>query len=149
LLGSLLDSKGEWQKAQDQYQKALAVQPDYPVAANNLAYSMLEHGGNLNVALSLAQTARRGLPNLPSTADTLGWAYYYQGAYGSAISALEQAVDGNPQNPTFHYHLGMAYAKDDKYANAKKELKTALQINPNLPQAGQIKQLLEQTSQSN
>jgi Tfp pilus assembly protein PilF len=43
----------------------------------------------------------------------------------------------------------MAYVKADKYANAKKELKTALQINPNYPQAGQIKQLLEQSSQSN
>lgn len=146
LLGTLFEGKSDWQKAENEYQQALAVQPDYPVAANNLAYLMLEHGGNVNVALSLAQTARRGLPNIPNTADTLGWAYYYQGAYSSAISTLQEAVNTAPQNPTFHYHLGMAYEKADKYANAKKELKTALQINPNYPQAGEIKQILEQSN---
>ena len=74
-LASLLETRGDWQQAEDLYKKALAVQPDYPVAANNLSYLMLEHGGDVGVALSLAQTARKGLPDLPSTADTLGWAY--------------------------------------------------------------------------
>jgi tetratricopeptide (TPR) repeat protein len=144
-LGTLFEGRGDWQQAQDQYQKGLAVQSEYPAAANNLAYLMLEHGGNVNVALSLAQTARRGLPNLPNTADTLGWAYYYQGAYSSAISTLQEAVNANPQNAIYHYHLGMAYQKADKYADAKKELKTALQINPNYPQADEIKKILGQS----
>jgi tetratricopeptide (TPR) repeat protein len=148
-LGTLFEGRGDWQQAQDQYQKALAVQSDYPAAANNLAYLMLEHGGNVNVALSLAQTARRGLPNLPNTADTLGWAYYYQGAYSSAISTLQEAVNADTQNAIYHYHLGMAYQKANKYADAKKELKTALQINPNYPQASQIKKILEESPQSN
>jgi tetratricopeptide (TPR) repeat protein len=46
--------RNEWQKAQDLYQKALQIQPDYPVAANNLGYLMLNRSGNVNVALSLA-----------------------------------------------------------------------------------------------
>lgn len=149
LLGTLLEGKGEWQKAEDEYQHALAVEPDYAIAANNLAYLMLEHSGNINVALSLAQTARRGLPNLSNTADTLGWAYYYQGAYSSAISSLQEAVNENPQDATYHYHLGMAYEKADKHANASKEFKAALQINPNYPQAGEIKQLLQQARENN
>lgn len=101
-LGGLFETRGDWKQAEDQYQKELQIQPDYPVAANNLAYLMLEHGGNVNVPLSLAQTARRGLPDLPNTADTLGWAYYHQGAYSSAIDTLQEAVTGNSQNPTFH-----------------------------------------------
>ena len=40
--------------------------PDYPVAANNLAYLLLEHGGNPDVALSYAQVARRGCPTRPT-----------------------------------------------------------------------------------
>lgn len=148
-LGSLFETRGDWQKAQDQYQKALQVQPDYPVAANNLAYLMLEHGGNVNVALSLAQTARRGLPELPNAADTLGWAYYYQGAYSSAINTLQEAVSENPQNPTFHYHLGMAYEKANNYYLAKKQLEYTLQMSPNYAHADEIKQLLEQSPQKN
>jgi hypothetical protein len=46
---------------------------------------MLEHNGDLNVALSLAHVARRGLPESPKTADTLAWAYYHKGTYGLAI----------------------------------------------------------------
>ncbi len=50
-----------------------------------LASVMLQSGGNLDVALSLAQTARRGMPDSPNVADTLGWIYYQKGAYRSAV----------------------------------------------------------------
>ena len=96
-LASLLERRGDWQKAEDLYQKALDIRPDYALAANNLAYLMLEHGGNVNVALTLAQTGRKGMPNVPGSADTLGWAYYYQGAYSSAVDTLQEAVKEDPK----------------------------------------------------
>ena len=141
-LASLMETRGQWQQAEDLYRKALAIQPDYPVAANNLSYLMLEHGGDVNVALTLAQTARKGLPNLPAAADTLGWAYYNQGAYNSAIDTLQEAVKENPNNATFHYHLGMAYEKANNHPMAKKELQQALQISPNYPEVDTIKKVL-------
>ena len=147
-LGGLLDARNEWQKAQDLYQRALQIQPDYPVAANNLAYLMLKHGGNVDVALSLAQTARRGLPNLPNSADTLGWAYYQQGVYNAAIDMLQQAVKGDPKNPTYHYHLGLAYQKASNYAMAKKQLEYTLKLSPEYSQAAEIKALLAQSLQN-
>jgi Flp pilus assembly protein TadD len=146
-LGELYETKGQWQQAEDQYQKALEVTPDYPVAANNLAYLMLDHGGNINVAFSLAQTARRGLPDLPNSADTLGWAYYHQGVYNSAIDLLKEAVKGDEKNPTYHYHLGMSYEKANNYAMAKKELEYTLQVSPNYSQADEIRKILAQPSQ--
>ena len=141
-LGSVLEARNDWQQAEDLYKKALEIQPDYPLAANNLAYLMLEHGGNVNVAFSLAQTARKGLPNLPNSADTLGWAYYQQGAYNAAIEALQEAVKGSPDSATYHYHLGMAYQKANNLPMAKKEFASALQINPKLSQADEINKLL-------
>jgi hypothetical protein len=57
----------------------------YPLAENNLAYPMLEHGGNTDVARSLAQTARQKLPDSPDVADTLAWAYYKKGVNKLAI----------------------------------------------------------------
>jgi tetratricopeptide (TPR) repeat protein len=148
-LGSLYETRGDWQKAEDTYQKALQIQPDYALAANNLAYLMLEHDGNINVALSLAQTARKGMPNVPSTADTLGWAYYHEGVYSSAIDTLQEAVTENPDNPTFHYHLGLAYQKANNPVMAKKQLEYTLKISPNYPHADEIKSLLAQSAQSN
>ncbi|MGH9700883.1 MAG: tetratricopeptide repeat protein, partial [Candidatus Acidiferrales bacterium] len=141
-LGSLLETRGEWQKAEDLYQKALQIQPDYPLAANNLSYLMLEHGGSPNVALTLAQTARRGLPDSPYTADTLAWAYYSQGIYGSAVDLLQEALKDNPENATYHYHLGMVYEKSGQPALAKQQLEYTLKINPNYTEAGKIKEVL-------
>lgn len=103
---------------------------------------MLEHGGDVNVALSLAQTARRGLPNLPNSADTLGWAYYREGAYNSAIDMLQQAIETDPNDPTFHYHLALAYQKLNKPALARREFEATLKTDPNYAQAGEIRQQL-------
>jgi tetratricopeptide (TPR) repeat protein len=141
-LGSLLETRNQWQEAEDLYQKALQIQPDYALAANNLSYLMLEHGGNVNVAVTLAQTARKGMPDSPNSADTLGWAYYQQGVYNASIDLFQEAIKANPDNPTYHYHLGMAYQKSNNFAMAKKQLEYTLQISPNYSQAGEIKKIL-------
>ena len=76
LLGTIYDYKGQHQQANEQYQKALAINPNSALAANNLAWNYVEYGGNLDVALALAQTAKAQLPDIPGIADTLGWIYY-------------------------------------------------------------------------
>ncbi len=144
-LGGIYETQNQWQQAEDAYRKALQVQPDYPVAANNLAYLMMTHGENPNVAFSLAQTARKGLPNLPNSADTLGFAYYNTGVYSAAADLFQQAIKADPKNPTYHYHLGMAYEKQANYPLAKKQLEETLEINPNYSQAGEIRKMLAES----
>ena len=124
------------------YQKALELNPNSPIAANNLAYLMLERGGNLDQALALAQTARRGMPESPASADTLAWAYYKKGVYGSAIELLEQAIQKQPKNPTYHFHLGLAYQQKNEQSKAATHLKKALELNPQGPHASAIKDAL-------
>ena len=147
-LGSLLEARGDWRKAQDLYQRALQIEPDYPVAANDLAYLMLEHGGDVSLATTLAQTARRGLPNLPNSADTLGWAEYHQGVYEGAIDLFQTAIKGDPNNPTYHYHLGLAYQKSANYAMARKQFQSTLEIDPNFAHAAEIKSFLDHPASS-
>ena len=62
LAGGIYESRQDWENAKQQYQKVLAIQPENPLASNNLAYVMLQQGGNVDVAFSMAQTARRQLP---------------------------------------------------------------------------------------
>jgi tetratricopeptide (TPR) repeat protein len=143
-LGALYESQGDWQKAFALHQKALSIQPDYAPAANNLAYIMLEHGGDLNVALSLAQTARRGLPALPNSADTLGWAYYHGGSFSVAAPLFEEAVKQAPSNPTYHYHLGLTYQKLNESVRARAELQRAITINPKSSVADQARHAISQ-----
>lgn len=137
-LGAALESQGSWHEAQTAYQKGLAAHPDDAVAANNLAYLLLERGGDVNVALTLAQTARRGMPNLANSADTLGWAYFQNGAYALAASLLDQAVKQAPKNATYHYHLGMAYQKLNNQKKAREELQKSIELDPQANQKATV-----------
>jgi len=158
LLGTLYESKHDWEKAKQAYQKALDIKPDDPTASNNLAYVMLETGGNVDVALSLAQTARRAMPESPQAADTLGWVFYQKGAYQTARDLFLEALRLAEKNkmadlaerkkmaddPTLHYHLGLAYLKNDEPELAGKQLSLVLTIDPNYSRAAEVKKILSQ-----
>lgn len=136
LTGELYEAKQNWEQAKNMYQQALYIQPDQPLASNNLAYVILETGGNVDVALAMAQTARRGMPDSPNAADTLGWAYYQKGVYQSAISQFQEALRlgekrGEPDDGEIHYHLGMAYQKANQNALARQQLERAVKLSPN------------------
>jgi len=131
ILGNLEESSGDTRKAEDYYRKALQIESTQATAANNLAYLMLQNGENVDVALSLAQTARRGMPNSPHSADTLAWAYYYKGVYGPARDLLEDAVKTDPNDASTQYHLGMVFSKMMDRNNAAIHLKKAISLSPN------------------
>jgi tetratricopeptide (TPR) repeat protein len=104
---------------------------------------LIEHGGDPNLALSLAQTARRGLPKAEATADTLAWASYHVGAYDSAKKLLEAAAKQQPENAAYQYHLGMTYLKLNEPAKGKAALQKALNIAPQGPHADDIREQLK------
>jgi Flp pilus assembly protein TadD len=143
-LGMLEESRGNAAKAQELYQKILSLQPNDPIASNNLAFSMLENGGNLDMALSLAQTARRALPDAPAIADALTWAYYRKGNYGLAIPLLEDALHKAPQNANFHYHLGLVFQQSGDKAKAKAQFEKVLELDPKYNKANRIRQALKE-----
>ncbi|HME12794.1 MAG TPA: tetratricopeptide repeat protein [Candidatus Acidoferrum sp.] len=145
-IGSQSEALGKWEQAETAYQKVLSLRPDEPVASNNLAYLLLEHGGSVNVALTLAQNAHKGLPNLPSSADTLGWAYFRNGAFSVAAPLFEDAIKKKPENLTYHYHLGLTYQKLNDSAKARAELQKVISLDPKSPVAEQARQALNGTS---
>ena len=131
LCGELYEAQKDWDHAKGMYQQALVISPDHPLASNNLAYVILQQGGNIDVAMGLAQTARRGMPDSPNAADTLGWAYYQKGIYQSAINQFQEALRlgekrGDPEDADLHYHLGLAYQKDNKASLARQQLEKAV-----------------------
>jgi len=143
VLGTLEESRGNMAKAEAYYRKALDINPQQPVAANNLAYRMLENGENVDVALTYAQTARQAMPNSPDTADTLAWAYYHKGAYGFARDLLENALKTEPNSAAMQYHLGMVYSKLGDKSNAAIHLKKAESLAPDSPTAKDAKTALQ------
>ena len=149
LMGSVYEKRNDLNNAKVVYQKALDLKPDDPAASNNLAYVLLETNSNPDLALQLAQTARREDPEQPTFADTLGWALYQKGVYDSAINMFKEAIRldekyKQPDNATYHYHLGLAYARASQPVLAKQHLERVLKINPNYSDAADVKKELAQ-----
>jgi tetratricopeptide (TPR) repeat protein len=144
LLGIIYERVGKIEEATDHYRKALDINPKFAPAANNLAWIYSEHGGNIDVALSLAETASEVLPEDPSVADTLGWIYYKKKAYMKAITLFRESMEKRPDNPTIRYHLGMAYYKKGDHELAQKELEASLRIKGDYEGAEEARKTLEE-----
>jgi len=148
VLGVLEEKAGNWQKAEEAYQKAMQIDPEYGVGANNLACLLLDHGGSVDTALSLAKTARQSMPDSPNTADTLAWAYIQTGVYGSAIDLLQDALAQTPNNATYRYHLGVAYQRTNNPAAAATQFREVLKLDPKNVKGDEIRKYLAGFSKS-
>jgi tetratricopeptide (TPR) repeat protein len=143
MVGVLLQAEGNVEGARKQYERVLELEPDAPVAANNLAYIHAEAGTSLDLALSLAEGARRREPENASINDTLGYVLLVSKRPFPAIAAFERSVQLEPGNPVYHYHLGRAYLENGDKEKARKSLTAALALNTAFRDAADAKRLLE------
>lgn len=142
MIGIIHESRKQYDEAQSRYQQAIGINPRFAPAANNLAWLMMERGGNSDVALGYAQTAREVMPTDPSIADTLGWIYYQKKVYLKSVSLLREASEKLPNNSLVLYHYGMALYKSENKPAARTALETSLKLNANHPGAAEAKATL-------
>lgn len=142
LLGMIYEQRKEYDKAKARYEEALKLDGRFAPAANNLAWILIEQGGNSDLALTYAQTARERQPDDPNIADTLGWIYYKKNAFLKAASILKEAAEKLPGNPVVLYHFGMAQYKNGDAAAAKKALEASLKLSHNFPGAEEARKTL-------
>lgn len=128
LLAQVYEYVGDVNRAQQTYQQALTVDPNFYLAQTSLARLYADHGGPLDEALRLAQKAKAAQPDDPNVNDALGWIYYKDGLYRSAVPVLEAAVAKSPQVGRFQFHLGMVYLASGQSAQARNALQTALNL---------------------
>lgn len=139
MVATLLHLQNKVPEAQKQYEEIVQGPRGTAVASNNLAWLYSTSGGNLDVALTLAQSAKRALPDRAEVNDTLGWVYYKKGLYQYAQEALELSVQKEPNNPVYLYHLGMVYAGRGDRAKAGVTLDRALALSPNFEGADEAR----------
>jgi tetratricopeptide (TPR) repeat protein len=138
LIGMLEDARQNYDAAADSYRKALELDQNSVIAANNLAWLYAVTGkGNLDEAVRLAQTVVQRNPNVAGFVDTLGWVYYKKNLYSAAVEQLQKAVALDeaaaraanvPPSASYHYHLGMALKEKGDKDGSRRELETALRL---------------------
>jgi putative PEP-CTERM system TPR-repeat lipoprotein len=142
LSGVAHERKGDVPKAQEAFQKALAINPRFAPAANNLAWLYSEHGGDPEQALKLAQIAKEGAPDDPQVSDTLGWVLYKRGVYQRALGLLKESAAKLPDNAQVQFHLGMTYYKMGDKPAARQALTRALELNAAFNGADEARRVL-------
>jgi putative PEP-CTERM system TPR-repeat lipoprotein len=142
MVGILLQAEGKEDAARGRFERALQIDPEAAVAANNLAWIYAEGGGNLDLALQLARTAQKRLPGVAEVNDTLGFIYYKRGLAPLAVSTLNVSVEKDPSNATYRYHLGLAYASAGDPARARESLTRALALKSDFGGAAEARHLL-------
>jgi len=132
IVAMILEAQSKFAEATRRYQRVLELDLNAVVAANNLACLYLDRGDNIDLALQLAQRAKKTLPNDPRVNDTLGWIYYQKKLSTQAIAALQESVVRDPSISLHLYHLGMAYIRAGDWPHARQPLQKAL-LNPSFP----------------
>jgi tetratricopeptide (TPR) repeat protein len=142
MVGIILQVQGKVDAARERFEQVLRIDPEAAVAANNLAWMYVEQGGNLDLALHLAQTAQKRLADVAQVNDTLGFIYYRKNLLSLAISTLTMSAQKDPRNALYQFHLGLAYAKAGDATRAKPLLTRALELKPDFDGAEEARALL-------
>jgi tetratricopeptide (TPR) repeat protein len=140
------EQKGKLDNAIAAYKRSLEINPENPLALNQLAWIYAEQETQLDEALKFAQKAS-SLSSSPGIIDTLGWVLYKRGEYLDAVKQFELALQKNPFQPTIEYHLGLAYYHNGDRAMAKQKFQEVLELSKDFEHTTEIHQLLKQLNE--
>jgi DNA-binding winged helix-turn-helix (wHTH) protein/TolB-like protein/Flp pilus assembly protein TadD len=123
----------DWNGAEEQFQKGIALNPNYP---------LLHHWRSLNlIAMGRMDEARAAMrraleldPLLLVTNVNLGRIDYYEGNYDQAIKQFERALELDKDFMRTHLRMGLAYVQERRYQEALVEYNKALGIAGDTPQ---------------
>jgi len=128
--GIVLEREKQWDKAEQDFLRALEFEPDQPYVLNYLGYSWIEQGRHFDRAQDMIRKAVKLRPNDGYIIDSLGWVYYRLGKYDDAVAELEKAVEYRPEDPIINDHLGDAYWRVDRRTEARFQWKRSLSLDP-------------------
>ncbi len=133
-LGILHYDLSRFEDSVEAYQKALEVQPEFPVALSNLANSL----GALERFEEAEACVRKALelnPQYPTAWNNLGALLVKQGKFREATETFEKSLELMPDNESVHRNLGAVLIRQGKLAEGTEYSNSALRLNPRSAEA--------------
>jgi tetratricopeptide (TPR) repeat protein len=115
---------GDKAGAEKRLREIVRFAPGHAGARNDLAWLLAEKKEDLDLALALAEEARRIDPS-PEILDTLGYVHLQRGETTAAVATLELAAEAN-DSPSIRYRLGTALNQAGDEKRAQEMLEAAL-----------------------
>jgi tetratricopeptide (TPR) repeat protein len=121
LAANVYEESGNYERARETAEKALAMSPDDPVVANNVGYLLADHNEELDRAEQLIRTAVEAEPDNIAYLDSLAWVLYRQQRFPEAMQQMEEIlglVADQPPDPVILDHAGDIYAANGRWEDA-------------------------------
>ncbi len=109
----------DYERADNDLQNSLLINPDNAYVLNYLAYSWLERDYKINESIKLLEKAYELENNDPYIIDSIGWAYYLVEDFIKAEEFLNRAVQLMPDDPIVNDHYGDILWKLDRKIQAR------------------------------
>lgn len=142
--GIYLTNQGEYQKAQQEFQTALVINPrDYMsyLALGNIDY----HLRNFSQAMDSFRKSLAINPYFYEAHFNLGIIYSETGQQDAAVEEFEHVLKFNPNDYGAYYNLGKIYQEKGLNRQALEKYRQALKFAPNHPQIIQVIRELKET----
>jgi tetratricopeptide (TPR) repeat protein len=133
-LGNVYQSQGLYDRAIEQYQAALRLEPDFAEAYYNLGVAY-QYQGLYDLAIEQYQATLKLRPDYVRAHYNLGIAYQYQGLYDRAIEQYQAALKLWPYYAEAYNNLGNVYQSIGLNDMAIEHYLAALKLRPDLAEA--------------
>lgn len=120
--GMLYNAQENFHKAREEYEAALAINPNHPMLLNNLSYLLAEKLKLPKEALPYAKKAARLQPNNTDILDTYGWIQALNGQTGEAAGTLLRGLEIDNKQPDILLHLAKVDLMRGECNDAKRRL---------------------------
>ncbi len=105
-LGTTYNAIKNYELSDENFEKALKINPNNPLILNNYAYYLALRKQKLDYALKLTTQLVEKHPDNATFLDTHGWVLYNSKDYKKAKKVFEQVVQKNNANGTYLEHYG-------------------------------------------
>ncbi len=130
--GNILNTIGDFEKAEQAFRKALKRRPNFPQANNGLGMALSGQKRHQE-AVRYYQLAIKQMPNFTPASVNLGAAYLEMSEPHRAIDVLEAARKLNPSGSSLQKNLIIAYIKAERSVEIIDLLQNAAAMNPDKP----------------
>src|SRR5262249_24829316 len=124
----------DWAAAEREYQKAMALNPDYPFTHQWRALNLAALG-KLDEARAEIKRAQELDPPSLIINTNVGWIAYLSGQYDQAINQFQKTIELDPKFSRARVRMGLALAQKKRYHEASEEFRQALALSGGSPYA--------------
>ena len=143
LRGMTYERLGLWDNAEQDFRRALSLEPDQPYVLNYLGYSLVEKQMKLDEALEMIKRAVQIESDSGYIVDSLGWVLFRLKRFDEAVGHLEKAASLMPVDPIINDHLGDSYWAVGRKREAHFQWQRALSFEPEAAEEERIRKKIE------